>query len=861
MSNPPRWRRDGLQIGRSPNSQFHPVPPREKTVRNQYLNHPQTAIRHRLLANGYTPIASAGKAGMPKKWQDIVVNEAQILRWDRDRSFTAMAGERATTSVRIDGDLFVIDIDVRHEAAAEAVEAVLWDTAPEFMELCLRRGSGSRKVALFGRIDGVKIRARHTASFINPEHPDEGERVEFFGAGTARHFVVAGPYVLKDGSIAPGREYSFDAGGSMADVPLAELPVFPADKLAEVIDACEAALGRHMERVPNTSKGVEEQAQLYDLEPDHEWRLADGRLIRLADAEIAAQAAAATGEELRGYANLWDRGSKTPNRVKAVIGFTGLVLIDFKTGASHRWASRRPVDFKSDAIVGGLQKLREQQQAFNEQEQARRREQAEYVQEEPALGWATEPPALPRDATFEEAVANCLIRYGARQHDGWPVDLYATSTEKAAFKPEGMKAMFKKYSRYLEGPRGGTVEENVVAFWYANPERLTITDVRMRPDRAFPIFVDDDGGIVKNTYRRPRHVGEGELGAFSAFIAHLIPDQRERDYFMRWLAFKHRYPQVPGVSIIFVAYDDVEGKPIYGTGRGTLFKIIEKLFGERYVSHQSFDVLTGVSSQSVYDDWLAGSVVVTVDEARIDPNGARFGNRQATYERLKEIVDPSVRTRTLQIKGGQRFAAQVFASLLIATNHPDAIMIPQDDRRFSIIANGVALPFDHPVHDWMTVPGNIAALARHLDAIELGSFRSDQPLDTDAKRHMASMSDNDLDHAIAEARKAFSSLFTKAQLRTFVGRELDALGRGDFDKQFDAAFRRRCSPLSVRGNRYKVITATGRREYVWHFGRKPMARLDLDNPGMIRAEVLANDKLAASGLSALREAANDEGSA
>lgn len=822
----------------------------------RYLNHPQTAIRHKLLANGYTPIASAGKAGMPKKWQDLVVNEAQILRWDRERSFTALAGERATTSVRIDGDLFVIDIDVRHEAAAEAVEKVLWDAAPDFMELCLRRGSGSRKVALFGRIDGVKIRARHTASFVNPEHPDEGERVEFFGAGTARHFVIAGPYVLKDGTVAPGRTYEFDDGGSMLDVALAELPVFPAAKLADVIDACEAALAAHMERVPNTSKGVEEQAQLYDLNPDDEWRLADGRLICLADAEEAAQAAAATGEELRGHANLWDRGSKTPNRVKAVIGFTGLVLIDFKTGASHRWASRRPVDFKSDAIVGGLQALREQQQ---EREQERRREQPEFVQEEPALGWASEPPALPRDATFEEAVANCLIRYGARQHDGWPVDLYATSAEKAAFKPEGMKAMFKRFSRYLEGPRGGTVEENVVAFWYANPERLTVDDIRMRPDRAFPIYLDEGGNIVKNTYRKPRHAGDGELGTFSAFIAHLIPDQRERDYFMRWLAFKHRYPHIPGVSIIFVAHDDVEGKPIYGTGRGTLFKVIEQLFGERYVSHQSFDVLSGSSSQAAYDDWLAESVIVTVDEARIDPNGGRFGNRQATYERLKEIVDPSVRTRTLQIKGKQRFAAKVFASLLIATNHPDAVMIPEDDRRFSILSNGIALPFDHPIHDWMLVPGNIAALARHLDALDLGTYRSDQPLDTDAKRHMAAMSTNDLDRAFADARKAFSSLFTKAQLRAFVGRELDALGRNDFDKQFDAVFRRRCSPLVRSGDRYKVVMQNGKREHVWHFGSKaPDGKLDLGSTAMIRAEVLANEKVAASGLQGLRLVPNDE---
>lgn len=824
-------------------------------MRNQYLNHPQTAIRHRLLANGYTPIASAGKAGMPKRWQDLLVNEEQIMRWDRARSFTAMAGERATTSVRIDNDLFVIDIDVRHEAAAEAVEAVLWDAAPEFMELCLRRSSGTRKVALFGRIDGVRIRARHTASFVNPEHPEEGERVEFFGAGTSRHFVVFGPYVDKDGSLS-GREYTFDDGGSMLDVPLADLPVFPADKLADVIDQCEAALSRHMERVPNTSKGVDEQRQLYDLEPGMEWCLADGRMIRLADAETAVEAANATGEELRGFANLWDGASRTPNRVKAVLGFTGLVLIDFKTGASHRWASRRPIDYSSQAITDGLLALRDAQerQAESDPEPA-----PELLQEEPALGWSVEPPALPKDATFEEAVANCVVRYGAQLRDGWPVDLYAMSSETAVLKPDGMRAMFKKYSRYLEGPRGGTVEENVYNFWYANPERLTVAAVRMSPDRAFPIYLDEAGNVVKNVYRRPRHRGEGEVGTFSAFIAHLIPDQAERDYFMRWLAFKYRNPHVPGVSVVFVAHDDDTGRPVYGTGRGTLFKLIARLFGERYVSHQSFDVLSGTSSQAVYDDWLAESVIVTVNEAKTDINDGRFAARAATYERLKEIVDPSVRTLTLNRKGEKRFAAQVYASLIIATNHPDAIMIPEDDRRFAVLANGSALPPRHPIHAWMLDSGNLAALARHLETMDLGDFRSDHPPETDSKRHMAAMSANELDRAFADARKAFSALFTKTQLRTFVGRELDAFGRNDFDRQFDAVFRRRCSALVVDGERVRTVLLSGKRDYVWHFGsRAPAAQLDLRKPAMVRAEVLVNEKIAANGLAILRVVVDNE---
>ena len=57
----------------------------------------------------------------------------------------------------------------------------------------------------------------------------------------------------------------------------------------------------------------------------------------------------------------------------------------------------------------------------------------------------------------------------------------------------------------------------------------------MRPDMPFPTY-QVENVIYKNTYRAPQHRGEGDIKPWLLFLAHLLPDERERNWFCDWLA-------------------------------------------------------------------------------------------------------------------------------------------------------------------------------------------------------------------------------------------------------------------------------------------------------------------------------------
>ena len=73
----------------------------------------QREIRLAMLANGYEPLPLIGKAPIPKKWEQIIINEQTIHGWANAGPNTGM---RAATAPGL-------DIDILDEQAAQIVEA------------------------------------------------------------------------------------------------------------------------------------------------------------------------------------------------------------------------------------------------------------------------------------------------------------------------------------------------------------------------------------------------------------------------------------------------------------------------------------------------------------------------------------------------------------------------------------------------------------------------------------------------------------------------------------------------------------------------------------------------------------------
>jgi len=76
--------------------------------------HERTAYRLAMLANGFQPLLNDCKRSIEKGWPTKIVDEAEVLSWDRSAL--------TSTGLKLDGDLAVIDVDVS-EAALVATPA------------------------------------------------------------------------------------------------------------------------------------------------------------------------------------------------------------------------------------------------------------------------------------------------------------------------------------------------------------------------------------------------------------------------------------------------------------------------------------------------------------------------------------------------------------------------------------------------------------------------------------------------------------------------------------------------------------------------------------------------------------------
>jgi hypothetical protein len=102
---------------------------------------------------------------------------------------------------------------------------------------------------------------------------------------------------------------------------------------------------------------VQEKTIVYDLVPDLQIKLQDGRIVTAGEMEPMVMAAG----KLFAYAPWSTNPNPRSTRILASISADGLALFDFKTRISHRWADReRPaVDLSEFAeLLKGLNTTR-----------------------------------------------------------------------------------------------------------------------------------------------------------------------------------------------------------------------------------------------------------------------------------------------------------------------------------------------------------------------------------------------------------------------------------------------------------------------------------------------------------------------
>ena len=646
------------------------------------------ALRLRLLENGYSPIRNRDKATYMKDWPSIEITPEVIHSWSRMTRDTA-------TGLRVENGLAAIDIDIDDAGLVEALADAIQDIVPELADEkvpWLVRGSGKAKEAWFVRTDEPFGRI-HTRRWVKAgETLDDGSHVlEIFGGASARQMGAFGPHTVeRDGTVT--REYAW-RDRSPADTPLAALPVVTKAQFFAIADKAEALMrDAGWEPVAMTQKGENTASRVYDITEDMLFDVHEGER----DTTFEALKALA-GDETEGVrvSASWLEGpdpKRSPDRCLVSITRTGhLAIWDSATGVTHVEASAAPTDFGPEIDRIG-EKLRELDE--------RRRRKIKAADD------------------LTTAVAKMLDVYAYcpnQQQDVVP--MWASSIDDGKQISKFRLEMLRNAQEEV-GPRGGRRLINPVDVWLRHERLTVVSGVRMRPDKPRPTF-EDAGRTYVNCYDPPLHLGEGgDVSLGLEFFEHLLPDEAERHWFLQWLAFKLRHPHIPGPAVVMVAHRT------FGTGRGTLGILLGKLFGINYVRNIAFEDFTGKTYQSQYNEWQGDALLVMVNESSEVKDGSAFATKRNTYEHLKEIVEVRPTLREVKTKREKNYRALSSTSFIIATNHADALPIPEHDRRFCVLQNGGTKPEEWwvEINAWLETPAHVAALYEYLRALDLTGY-------------------------------------------------------------------------------------------------------------------------------------------
>lgn len=281
-----------------------------------------------------------------------------------------------------------------------------------------------------------------------------------------------------------------------------------------------------------------------------------------------------------------------------------------------------------------------------------------------------------------DPVASLVERYVLLEYSSEVADTHVSA---GALYPVVSLAAFRSAHRCYEmGERGGKQYHGEL--WLEHPQTVRCKG-RLYDPASPPIkYIKDVPHF--NTYRAPSHSpANGIPTAYLEHIEWLIPDKNECTLFHDWVAQKLQKPDSRSYAVVMVAAlrEGEEGFR-YGTGRSTVGDILAKVFQAGVTKIDLKDITGTGNSQAVYNDWADGTQLCVIEETKEEVTSWREDH--TSYEQLKKVIDtrmiPGVRVKP---KYGKIYETDVYCNFLFFTNHENALMLPEDDRRFCVITN------------------------------------------------------------------------------------------------------------------------------------------------------------------------------
>jgi len=295
----------------------------------------RTFFRLAMWDNDYWPVLNDCKRAKLTGWQKQRPDRDEILSWDRSAYLS--------TGMKIDGDLAVIEADIRDKALINALIDALDRRYPELFVHGLVRHAGGVKQAWFMRTKEPfqKICTRKWTRG-DPDNPKaEPQHVECFSSRTTRQFGVNGPHTREGNKIISSYRFVDDA--SPATIPRTALPVLPKAAFAAACNLFEElARDAGLSVIKRTGNGNGEGKRVvYDLTDDMVFESDHGTYRGLEELAEACVVAEHEGYQLRVASSFLGYGT---NASKCIVGYSKggryVFIHDFETELTHKPANR-----------------------------------------------------------------------------------------------------------------------------------------------------------------------------------------------------------------------------------------------------------------------------------------------------------------------------------------------------------------------------------------------------------------------------------------------------------------------------------------------------------------------------------------
>lgn len=205
------------------------------------------------------------------------------------------------------------------------------------------------------------------------------------------------------------------------------------------------------------------------------------------------------------------------------------------------------------------------------------------------------------------------------------------------------------------------------AFTESQCVRFPKVDTRIfKPGMPSGEILEIEGNVAVNTYVPVETPClEGDVSPFLGHLTRIMPEQRDRDILLSYMAACVQY-----MGVKFQWAPLIQGAP--GNGKTLLTRCVERAVGRRYSYRPKSDQLT-----SKFNDWLDGTIFIGVEDVYVSEA------KKEVLEALKPMITGGDGYE-IEGKGEGKYTTDICCNFMLNSNHKDAIRKTTDDRRFAV---------------------------------------------------------------------------------------------------------------------------------------------------------------------------------